>query len=409
MRKGAWVLALLVLTACGSAGPTAMQTPSTSPLAMASASPASSPVPSPSSASSPTPYVSPKPITPAPTTPKPVAFTCSSPIPAGASLALVTLRGSADVVVRDITDISRPVSRCTFKTCIQNCKSFGPRAIRFIDSTHVSYLVDGNTLYVTDLQTRKNTLVLWVKDAQGILMEFAWAPDGSALVYVLQPPTPGAGMALHQLKAGRDRVLATMPAMPAVGCEQQCIGQDTWDFSLLYSLDGTNVSLTDSIVKPVFRVWKADGKQLNKVDSETRAWSVWSGDGLYFDGAAGVSVWRAGAITTFLPGKVWIRPDASPGAGQIVYDARDSAGWLHVYLVETTTAKIFELKKARGGPVYLTARYVWYGGQRACVASDNCAAFPTTSDGKTYIYDLLNSTEAESIITSVSDTWPHAA
>jgi len=402
------VLVLLALTACGSVNPSSQQTPSAAQVALASPSPNPSPLASSSPSAKPSPHVSPKPAT-APTTPKPVALTCTSTIPARASLALVTLRGSGDVVVRDITDLSRPVTRCTFKTCIQSCQSFGPREIRFIDSTHVSYLAGGSALYVTDLQTRKSTLVLWVKDAQGMLVQFAWAPDGSALVYILQPPTPGAGMALHLLKAGRDRVLATMPAMPGVGCEQQCIGEDTWDFSLLYSLDGTYISLTDSIVNPVFRVWKADGTQLNKVDSEMRSWSVWSGDALYFHGASGVSLWRNGTVTQFLPGKNWIRPDASPSAGQIIYDARDSSGWLHVYLVETSTAKIFEIKKARGGPVYLTARFIWYGGQRACVASDNCAAFPTTGDGKTYIYDLLNSTEAESIITSVADTWPHAA
>jgi hypothetical protein len=347
------------------------------------------------------------------TTPKPVAFTCSSTIPSGAQLALVSLSGSTDIVVRDLTDISHPVSRCTFKTCVQYCVSFGPRDIRFVDGSHISYIANGGgggyAIYVADLQTGNSVLVLSLQDAQGSLVAYAWAPDASALVYILQLPTTGAGMELHQLKGGHDLVLAKMPAIPAVGCEQQCVGEDTWNFSLLYSLDGSNISLTDSIVKPVFRIWTADGTQLNKVDSEMRSWSVWSGNGLYFEGAAGVSVWRAGVSTTLLPGTVWIRPDASPAGGQIVYDSRDSAGWLHVYVVETSTAKIFELKKARRGPVYLTARYVWYTGQRACVASDNCAAFPTTSDGRTYVYDLLNSTESASIITGVADTWPHAA
>jgi hypothetical protein len=44
------------------------------------------------------------------------------------------------------------------------------------------------------------------------------------------------------------------------------------------------------------------------------------------------------------------------------------------------------------------------------VAADNCdPSFPVIATGKTYVYDLQDGTETESIITSVSDVWPHAA
>src|SRR5258706_15686240 len=142
MRNAGLVVAALPLAACGNAAPTAQNTPDPTPVALSSPSPLQSPTSSPAHLASPSPahHVSPSPVTPAPTPPKPVSMTCSSQVPSGASLALVTLRGSTDIVVRDLTDISHPVSRCAFKTCIQNCVSFGPRSIRFIDSTHVSYL-----------------------------------------------------------------------------------------------------------------------------------------------------------------------------------------------------------------------------------------------------------------------------
>jgi hypothetical protein len=139
--------------------------------------------------------------------------------------------------------------------------------------------------------------------------------------------------------------------------------------------------------------------------------SVWSGASLYFRDLKGVEVWRDGVVSPFLPGVAWIKPRASSAAGQIVYTARDSNGWGHIYVVDTTTGKVRELKSARTDAVFLTSRYIWYQGERACVASDVCGAPPPFHplNGKTYIYDLQTGTETESVITSVSDVWPHPA
>ena len=61
--------------------------------------------------------------------------------------------------------------------------------------------------------------------------------------------------------------------------------------------------------------------------------------------------------------------------------------------------------------MFLTSRYIWYEGERACVAADVCGSAPGGHplNGKTYIYDLQTGTETESIITGVADVWPHAA
>ena len=122
-------------------------------------------------------------------------------------------------------------------------------------------------------------------------------------------------------------------------------------------------------------------------------------------------MWRDGALSSFLPGVAWIKPQASPAGGQIVYAARDSQGWAHTYVVDTASRAVREIKKARYGPVFLTSRYIWSAGERGCVATDACGATPPVHplSGKTYIYDLQTGTETESVITSVSDAWPHAA
>jgi hypothetical protein len=162
-----------------------------------------------------------------------------------------------------------------------------------------------------------------------------------------------------------------------------------------------------------FRVWSSsDGRLLSSSDVQGRTMSAWSGSSLFFRDNNGVHVWHAGVVSSFLPGVMWVKPMGSSDGSHIVYVARDSSGWSHTYVVDTATKTVRELKKARSEPVvFLTSRFVWYEGERACVASDVCGANPPfhPSNGKTYIYDLQAGTETESIITQVFDVWPHAA
>jgi hypothetical protein len=220
-------------------------------------------------------------------------------------------------------------------------------------------------------------------------------------------------MVLHQLVAGKDRVFAgSMPAMPAVGCESQfCASTDTWDFWLSYSPDGASISLVTTIANvSAFRLWSSDGKLIKSSDRQSPFMTAWSGNSLYFRDANGVEVWHGGVSSPFLPGVAWIRPKASAAGGQIVYETRDAQGWAHTFVVDTTTRKVRELKKARSEPVFLTSRYIWYRGERSCVSADHCpSGWHVEASGKTYVYDLKEGTETESIITGVVDVWPHPA
>jgi len=140
--------------------------------------------------------------------------------------------------------------------------------------------------------------------------------------------------------------------------------------------------------------------------------SVWSGEVLYYRDAAGVEAWRDGVQTLVLPGVAWIRPKASPTGGAIVYEARDSSGAPDVYLLDTASGSVRVIARSRSEPAFLTNRYIWWQGERPCVASDPypCGSvFKSLPSGKTYIYDLQDGTETESVITAVADVWPHAA
>ncbi|HEV2029382.1 MAG TPA: hypothetical protein VGS16_12760 [Candidatus Dormibacteraeota bacterium] len=301
------------------------------------------------------------------------------------------LSGSDHVVVRDITDITHPKTLSAGD--IPWIRS------RFVSGTELSYVDQGGNLMRRAFSSSSG---LEVARCVG---EFDWKSDGTAVVYV----TPGdSGTALHQLSADRDIGLASLPATPAIGCESQtCV--DAWDFRLIYSPDGADISLVTNIGKLVFRLWASDGTLIKSMDSQQTTMSAWSGKGLYFRDDKGVEMWRNGAISAFLPGVAWIRPKASPGGGQIVYAARDSTGLAHTYIVDTSTGKVRDLGKARAEPAFLTPSLIWYQGERSCIASDQCGGNRTVPTGKTYIYDLQDGTETESRITFVADVWPHPA
>jgi hypothetical protein len=367
MKTFVWIRLLavtaLLAAACGTGG------------GAASGNPASS---TPTASSSPTP-----------------AITSACPPPSNRCLALVTLRGSNEVVVRDITDINHPTTVGTVTSPSQ-----------FVTATDVSYVDPSGDLVRHTFASSSTTVVV-----KNIALPFLapgmydWSPDGTTVVYLTNT---SSGMALHQVSGGENRTSGSVPALPTVfGCESQTCA-DRMDMRLAYSRDGRFISWVQTLNDPVLHLWASDGTALNTV-GPLEAMSVWSGGSLSFRVAGGVNVWRDGVVTSFLPGVAWIRPKASPAGSQIVYSARDAQGWSHTYVVDTTTRNVREIKKARTAPVFLTSRYIWYQSERSCLPTDPCSGSSVIAIGPAYIYDLQDGTETESTITSVADVWPHAA
>jgi len=320
--------------------------------------------------------------------------------PSNPCLALVTLRGSNSYVVRDLTDINHPKN-------VSNLGAISGPA--FVSATELSYANDSG-LFRMPLSGSPKTLV--VKQGGG----GGWSPDGQAVVYTTTSSTdPYTGkITVHQFTGGRDQVLGTTP--PGGGGDCQAIATcslPNWlDSRLSFSPDGTLIAMVmDGFGMSIFRVWTSDGALLTSNDSKGLTMSAWSGQSLYFAGPSGVESWRDGATSTFLAKAYWVKPSASPAGGQLVYTIRDSHGWGHIRIVDTATGKVRELKADRTDAVFLTSRFIWYRGERACTAAEDCGSHPQTHplSGKTYIYDLQTGTETESIITSVSDVWPHPA
>ena len=388
MKTARWLrlagIAALLTVGCGAMTPTAAKvTPLSTPLVFSD--------PSPTPTNSPTPRATPRPTPQA--TPAPQPNPCppvraTVPATANPNLALVTL-SSGCVVVRDITDINHP------KTISNLVVGLTPQ---FVSATTLSY-IDTRGLLRTPLSGSPRTLI-----AGRSAYFFAWSPDGKTAAYL----TNGFGtkMQLHLVSGGKDRLVSSMPGLPSVfGCESQTCG-DGWDFHLSYSPDGRFITWAQNITD-VFRMWTAAGRDVTPKALFIQK-TIWSGAGFYFQDSKGIEVLRSGVISTFLPGVSWIRPKASPGGGQIVYETRDSAGVARTYVVDTVTAKVRGLGAWRAEPAFLTSRFIWDQGERPCAVNE-CVSGSAIGSGHTYIYDLLTGTETESVITSVLDIWPHPA
>jgi WD40 repeat protein len=333
--------------------------------------------------------------------PPPAAAVTSTPLATSTpapttSLALVTLRGSNQVVVRDVTDMAHPKTLANLGTISRP---------QFVSATSISYIDENGDVVQMPLAGSPKTVV--AKTSNEMLL--TWSPDGRTVAYVSNGVDKSE---LHFITVGHDQIASTMAPFNG-GCETQACGVGS-DFRLAYSQDGKYISLTQPWGGPNFRLWTSDGKLLKSNDPGTSyAMSTWSGNSLYFMDPSGVSAWRNGVVSSFLPGASWIRPKGSPAGGQIVYAATDSAGWDHVLVVDTTAGKAREIKESRSEPVYLTSRYIWYQGERLCAPADNgvrCdGSLPVVASGTSYIYDLQDGTESSSLITSVLDVWPHAA
>jgi hypothetical protein len=327
---------------------------------------------------------------PIPTQPPTACGSGSSPC-----LAVVSLRGTSGYVVRDVTDIAHGRT-------VGAPRLFG--TARFVNASEVSYIEATFMVRASISGSDRNMVNLGLLNVTA----FAWSPDGSGLAvlgYNNQYNTE-----VHLVRGSRDQLLATATGLPdvtSVPCgTQTCIDHN--DLELTYSPDGGLIMWRQNTGSK-FRVWTATGVDVTP-SLGTPSMAVWSGSSLFFQDSKGIEVLLKGTVSAFLPGVKWIRPNASPMGGQIVYESRDTTGLAHVYIVDTATAVVRDLGAGRAEPAFLTSRFIWYQGERVCTSSESCdSGTPVKPTGKTYIYDLQDLSESSSIITSVLDIWPRAA
>ena len=384
---------LLLAVACGNTPP---KTAKSSPSAAASQQPGPSPLPA---------FPSPTPGGPA--GPPPVAVVCTSQIPSGHQLALVTLRGVQGIVVRDVTDIQHPVTRCGFS---------GGAYFRFISSTRVSYIVTSSgdlgasgALYLVDLGSSTTSLVRSWTEGGYASWVYGWSPDGQKLTYL---SSDTAGVKWHLLSAAGDKTLASLGTVPGRG-----VNLDNDDAMVGFSADGQYVAVEETFTAqkgattgspPIQIVRLSDLKQVYmRSDGTMGAWAA-TGARFYFRTSAGVMVWDpTGKVQTVQASLQWIRPLASSDGSHITFSSLNAQGNHVVGIIDTTGGSIAQASsEPRVNPGFLTATLIWYAGEVLCTTTTPCGFGGPALTGKTYVFDIAG-VENGSVDTAFYDSWPH--
>jgi hypothetical protein len=340
-----------------------------------------------------------------PTPPAPLAVTCPYRVPRVANLVLLTLRGTTGIVVRDISDLSNPISRCVVH-------GTGANFLRFMDWSHISYIVtspDGTgALYLADLLTRRSSLVRAWTDEASLYWVYAWSPDAKTLSYL---SSNTEGVTWHVLSAAGDVTLSRFGPIPGRG-----INPDSDDAMTGFSADGQYVALEHTFsgsetATPPFQIVRlSDHKLVYSRKDGTMA--TWAGAGarLYFRTVAGVESWdpKAG-VQVVVPGLAWSHPWPSADGLRIVYTAADGTGNHHVgYLRLADRPLVGNVLsfQPRAGAAFLNSTLVWYAEESPC-SQVSCGFGGPPLTGRAYLHDLVTGTERASIDTAVFDSWPH--
>ncbi|HXC77496.1 MAG TPA: hypothetical protein VNU19_10630 [Candidatus Acidoferrum sp.] len=394
------VLAPVLVALCACTGlPGAVALDSPTPSSLASTPP--SPLPSPLA------FPSPNPSGPAPL--QAARLTCGSAISPIANLTLVTLRGETGVKVRDISDLSQPISLCSLNGA-------GTSDFRFRTATQVSYVVSdaagAGALYLADLPSKRTSLVRsWTGGAYADWV-YAWSPDGKTLSYL---SSTADALTWHLLSAAGDVTLSRLAPVPG-----RDVSSDNDDAMTGFSADGQYVALeqtfsgTDTGVPsaaPAFQVVRLSDHKL-EYSRRNGSMATWSGSGahLYFRTVAGVESWdpKAG-VQLVVPGLEWIRPWPSADGLRIVYTAADGTGNHHVGYLRLTDQPIAGNVlsfQPRTNAVFLNSTLVWYAEEASC-AQTQCGIGGPPLTGRTLLHDLITGTDEPSVDVSVFDSWPH--
>jgi Tol biopolymer transport system component len=300
--------------------------------------------------------------------------------------------------VRDVTDLSKPITRCVLKG--------GGSYFRFVDATHISYIVTDDSglgaLYLVDLNHSITSLVrVWTNEGS-LYWVYAWSPDGKTLSYL---SSNGEKVAWRMLSAGGDVLVNDLGSVPGRG-----VDPNSDDAMIGFSADGKYVALEQTFVGAHIQVVRlADRKVVySRTDGSMAAWGR-TGESLYFRTSAGVEAWdtTTGSRVVIPQGIRWIHPWPSPDGSRIAYVAADFKGNHFPGYVDLSNDQAIRVSSLpRAGAAFLTGRWMWYAGESVC--RSQCGLGEPKLTGQTYLYDVIARRESSSIITALFDSWPHS-
>jgi len=321
----------------------------------------------------------------------------------------VTLRGSTDVVVRDISNLSKPASLCAFKACSQFCDSYGPDNMRFVTRSRLSYIVrsaDGyGAMYLADLSSHTTLLIRIWGPYEDFFWIYAWSPDGNTLTY-------------FSTTEWRIRSAAGDFAVGLVGPSLGYGSNPNADNEMVgFSADGQYVAADQGRLSgALFKVLRVSDRQLvySRTDGSMATWAG-IGANLYFRVSAGLEEWTPiNGARLIVSGLGWTNPVASADGKRVAYLSASALGNHYARLVRLTDQPMRAValsNQPRGGITFLKPTLVWYAGEMLCGPHQSCgcddaSCGPPPTD-RTYVQDLVTGIISPSIVTGVADFWPH--
>jgi len=328
----------------------------------------------------------------------------SCPGAAAAQEALITVQGSTQPVLADVTDPVHPRTICTIT---------GSWTAQLVTQGMVSWSATQGSpgspglSVIATLDLFTGTSALAASWTGGGFMDglHAWSPDHFQLVYVI---SDASAVNVHLLSGGGDRVLAAYGAVPGRG-----LNPSEDDAFIGFSPDGGYFALEQTFSGSGDRldVWSRSGLVFNQPNATMATWGS-TGSKLYFrqPNATVIYVWdSAGApgnrSQAFGQQLAWIKPRPDAGDDYLAFTVRDSSGIPHVWLYGHGGRAGAQLSNQRSTPSFLTAGTVFMIEEAPCGA--NCGIGPATQpDGKTFTYSIGTQTETPSTIASVLGVWP---
>jgi hypothetical protein len=386
--SAASVVALLVLTACGSR---AGGTPPTA-LARSSASPTGTPISTPPATASASLSAS---ASPAPTAPG-LSVDCKTGI-AAQNLVLLG-RESGGFLLYEVSDPVHPRLVCRI----------AGSAAHIVSAASIAYLkpVSSKTdVIVRALQNGAETRVATFPFSaqESPFASASWWPDGSLLAYTASVDNPGAG-SNAQVWLYANHVLKPLASYPWPLSDCICrFGFPPQENAL--SADGQFVLSGWPVGKgaePFVVSRVADRSQIRVFDlSVIQATWDRTGHRLFLIGQNGVQSWTPEAGVTALAGsKQWMfAPSLSPDGSQAVYTAYvdQAQTQLRVFLYDLRSATTRQLSgQPRTQVLFVKGGWVWYLDEATCQQGQpSCPPWGSSPSGKIYAQDLASAHETE--------------
>jgi hypothetical protein len=318
--------------------------------------------------------------------------------------ALLTLKGSSNTVLADVTDPVHPRTICTIT---------GSWTPQLVTQEMVSWWATqgdpsspGPSVIAT-LDVITGTSAVAASWTGGGFMDglHAWSPDHFQLVYVT---SDSSAVGVHLRTGAGDRLLTSYGAVPGRG-----VNPNEDDSFIGFSPDGAYFALeqTYTIGGDHLIVWSRSGVVFSQPSATMATWGS-SGSKLYFrqPNASVIYAWDStgpagNRSQAFSQQWAWIRPRADAGDDYLAFTVRDSSGSPQAWLYGHGGRAGGQLPNVRSSPSFLNGGTVFLVEEAPCAAA--CGLGPAIQpDQNRFTYSIASQTETPSSIAAVVGAWP---